>query len=36
MGKKEFEPFFDLTKASGIAEHVKYWIEEYYKDPPQK
>jgi len=29
----ESELFFDLKKVSGIAEYVKYYIEEYYSDP---
>lgn len=33
MGKKEFEPFFDLKTVSGVAEYVKHYIEEYYNDP---
>ena len=31
MEKKEFEPFFDLTRASGISNYVKYWLDEYNK-----
>ncbi|MDR1803297.1 MAG: hypothetical protein LBQ94_06775 [Treponema sp.] len=32
MAEKEFEPFFGFDTASGVAEYVKYWIDEYIND----
>jgi hypothetical protein len=33
---ENFEPYYDLTKATEIAKYVKHWIDEYRKTPEKK
>jgi len=33
MEENIIEPYFCLGKASGISEYVKFWLDEYSKDP---